>query len=136
MTSQITCFAKALNDITAQVQKGFQDLAALGRANAEAVVKSNAILLKGTEDLGRQVIVYAQTSFEKAAATRQSLLTAKSPRDLFTIQNAFARQSVQSLITENARLSHESAKIVQEAFAPIAARLEVTAATVSKPLAA
>jgi len=137
MTSQIAPFAKApkaLNDITAQVQKGFQDLAALGRANAEAAVKSNVILVKGTEDLSHQVAAYVQASFEKATAVGQSLLTAKSPRDLFTIQNAFARQSVQSLITENTRLSHQSVKLVQEAFAPIAARLE--AATVSKPLTA
>jgi len=139
MTTQIAPFAKtpkALNDITAQAQKGYQDLAALGRVNAEAAVKSSAILVKGTEDLSRQVAAYTQASFEKAVATSQSLLSVKSPRDLFALQSAFAQQSVQSLIAENARLSHQSARIVQEAFAPIAARLEATAATVAKPLAA
>src|SRR5690348_5772111 len=121
MTTQIAPFAKtpkALNDITTQAQKGCQDFAALGRANAEAVVKSSAILVKGTEDLSRQVAAYTQASFEKAVATSQSLLSAKSPRDLFALQSAFAQRSVQSLIAENARLSHQSARIVREAFAP------------------
>jgi phasin family protein len=140
MTTQIAPFSKAprtLNDIAAQTRKGYQDLAALGQANAEAVVKSTTILLvKGTEDLGRQVAAYTQASFEKAVATSQNLLTVKSPRDLFALQSAFAQQSVPSLIAESARLSHQSTRIVQEAFAPIATRLEVTAATVSKPLAA
>jgi phasin family protein len=139
MTTQIAPSAKApktLNDVTTQARKGYQDLAALGRANAEAVAKTSAILVKGTEDLSRQVAAYAQASFEKATTTGQSLLGAKSPRDLFALQSAFVQQSVQSLIAENAHLSHQSARIVQEAFAPIAARLEATAATVSKPLTA
>jgi phasin family protein len=139
MTTQIAPFSKAprtLNDIAAQTRKGYQDLAALGQANAEAVVKSTTILVKGTEDLGRQVAAYTQASFEKAVATSQNLLTVKSPRDLFALQSAFAQQSVPSLIAESARLSHQSTRIVEEAFAPIATRLEVTAATVSKPLAA
>jgi len=139
MTTQTAPFAnapKALNEITVQSRKGYQGLAALGRANAEAVVKSSAILVKGSEDLSRQVVAYNQASFETAVTTGRSLLSAKSPRDLFALQSAFAQQSVRSLIAESTRLSRQSARIVQEAFAPIAGRLEVTVATMSKPLAA
>ena len=146
MTAQITAFAKApksLEDAAVQAQKGFdtlaktsQDLAALGQANVEAIVKANTLLAKGFEDLGRQIATYTQASFEKALANGQSLLTAKSPQDAFALQSAFAQQSVESFIAESTRLSQLSTKLVQEAFAPIAARVEVTIATVSKPLAA
>ncbi|WP_448192239.1 phasin family protein [Azospirillum sp. sgz301742] len=142
MTAQITPFAKApksLEDAAAQAQKGFdtlaktgQELAALSQANIDAVVKANTLLAKGFEDLGRQIAAYTQASFEKAAATGQSLLSAKSPQDLIALQSAYAQQSVESFIAESTRLSQLSAKIVQEAFAPIATRVEATIATVSK----
>jgi phasin family protein len=146
MTAQISPFAKApksLEDVAAQaakagqqMKKGYEDLAVLGQANVDAIVKANTILAKGFEDLGRQAVAYTQASFEKAAATGQSLLTVKSPQELFAIQSAYAQQSIESFVAESTRLSQLSAKIVQEAFAPIAARVEVTVATVSKPLAA
>ncbi|WP_431858678.1 phasin family protein [Azospirillum sp.] len=161
MTAQITAIAKApkvLDDVATQAKKGFedlakssqeqvakasqqlnkgyQDLAVLGQANLDAVVKANTILFKGFEDVSRQAAAFTQASFEKAAATGQSLLSVKSPQDAFALQSAFAQQSVQSFVAESTRLSQLSAKIVQEAFAPIAARVEVTVAAVSKPLAA
>lgn len=142
MTAQIAPFAKApksFEDVakaSQQINKGCQDLAALGQANLDAIVKANTILFKGFEDVSRQAAAFTQASFEKAAAAGQNLLTVKSPQEAFALQSAFAQQSVEAFIAESTRLSQLSAKIVQEAFAPIAARVEVTVAAVSKPLAA
>lgn len=140
MTAQIAPFAKTSQDQIAkaslQINKGCQDFAALGQANLDAIVKANTILFKGFEDVSRQAAAYTQASFEKAAAVGQNLLTVKSPQEALTLQTAFAQQSVESFIAESTRLSQLSAKILQEAFAPVAARVEATVAVVSKPLAA
>ncbi|WP_029009835.1 phasin family protein [Azospirillum halopraeferens] len=120
----------------AQLLKGYEELAALTKENVDALVLSGTIVAKGAEEAGKQMAAYTQASMEKGVAAGKAAFTVKSLRELFDLQNAYVKQSVDSFVTESTRMQELSAKIANEAFAPINARVNATVAKLSKPLAA
>lgn len=121
---------------SAQVLKGYDEMTALTKENVDAVVQAGSIVVKGVEEIGKEVVAYSQASFDKSVATGKALLSAKSLREVVDLQNDYAKSSFDAFVAEANRLSELTVKVANEAFAPLSARVNVAVEKLSKPIAA
>jgi phasin family protein len=115
---------------------GYEEFADLSRENFAAVLRANAVLSEGLEAIGKEVMGYARTSFEKAAETATALLGAKTMEDVVQLNTEFAKANFERMIERTAKLSEMGVKVASEAMAPLGGRVEATIQKFAKPLAA
>lgn len=127
---------QANGETAAALFAGYEQLADLGRENFAAVLQANQALSQGLEAIGKEVIFFARTSFERAAETATALLGAKTFEDVFQLHTEFARGNMERMIERSAKLSELGVKVASEAMAPLGGRVEATIQKLSKPLAA
>jgi phasin family protein len=128
--------AKTNGEAAAALFAGYEELADLGRENMAAVLRANATLTSGLEAIGKEVILYARSSFEQAAETATALLGAKTFEDVFQLNSEFAKSNFERLLERSTKLSEMSVKLANEALAPLGGRVEATIHKLAKPLAA
>jgi len=128
--------AKTNGEAAAALFANYEELADLGRENMAAVMRANEALTAGLEAIGKEVILYARTSFEQAAETATALLGAKSLEDVFQLNSEFAKANLERLIERSAKFSEMGVKLANEALAPLGGRVEATIHKLAKPLAA
>ena len=121
---------------SAQLLKGYEDLAAFSKENVDALVQSSTIVAKGAEEIGKEVAAFAQSSFEKNVAAGKALMSVKSINEAVDLQNTLAKQNFDAFVSEATKIQELSVKVANEALAPLTARLNAAVATLSKPLAA
>lgn len=127
---------EANGEVAARLFAGYEQWADLGRENFAAVLAANAALSEGLEAIGKEVILYAQRSFEQAAETATALLGAKTVEDVLQLNSEFAKANLEGLIERSAKLSELGVKVANSALAPLGGRVEATIHKLSKPLAA
>jgi phasin family protein len=127
--------AKANGEAAAVLFAGYEELADLGRENMAAVMRANTALSSGLEAIGKEVILYARSSFEQAAETATALLGAKTFEDVFQLNSQFAKDNFERMIERSAKLSEMGIKLANEALAPLGGRVEATIHKLGKPLA-
>lgn len=115
---------------------GYEELADLGRENFAALLRANAALTEGLEAIGKEVIGYARSSFERYAETAAALLGAKTLEDVVQVNTDFAKGYLERFIERSQKLSEMSVKVANEALAPLGSRVEATVQKLGKPLAA
>ncbi len=122
---------------SAQILKSYDELSVLTKGNVDAVVKSGTIVAKGAEEAGKQVAAFTQSSMEKGVSNAKALLAVKTIQELFELQNAFAKASLDALVSESTKLQELTVKVANEALVPLSARMNVAVEALSKkPLAA
>jgi phasin family protein len=117
----------------AQLKEGYEramktaeQLAHFHQANLEAFVKSSQIFATGLTDLAKHVATTSQANLDEAMSNFRAVTTAKSLKEAFDLQSGFARASVEKALSEGGKLTETSLKLVEQAAAPLSAR--VTAA--------
>jgi phasin family protein len=126
---------KANGEPAAALFAGYEELADLGRENMAAVMRANTALSSGLEAIGKEVILYARSSFEQAAETATALLGAKTFEDVFQLNSQFAKANIERMIEGSAKLSEMGIKLANEALAPLGGRVEATIHKLGRPLA-
>ncbi len=126
---------KANGETAAVLFAGYEELADLGRENMAAVMRANTALSSGLEAIGKEVILYARSSFEQAAETATALLGAKTFEDVFQLNSQFAKANIERMIEGSAKLSEMGIKLANEALAPLGGRVEATIHKLGRPLA-
>lgn len=122
---------------SARILKSYDELSVLTKGNVDAVVKSGTIVAKGAEEAGKQVAAFTQSSMEKGVSNAKALLAVKTIQELFELQNAFAKASLDALVSESTKLQELTVKVANEAMVPLSARMNVAVEALSKkPLAA
>jgi len=121
---------------SAQLLKSYEEYTAFSKANVDALLKSGTIAAKGAEDINKELVAFAQASFDKSVAAGRALLSAKSINEVVELQNSYAKQSFDSLVAEATKLQELSVKVANEAFAPLNARVNAAVEKFAKPLAA
>jgi phasin family protein len=115
---------------------GYGDWADLGRENVAAVIKANAALSQGIEVLSKEFFGCAKIAFESVTHTTAALLGAKTFEDVVQLNTAFAKASLESMLSNSAKLSELGVQVANEALAPLGGRIEATLAKLTKPIAA
>ncbi|CAA7612863.1 phasin family protein [Magnetospirillum sp. UT-4] len=103
--------------------EGFDKYIALGKDNAEAMVKSSTLAVKGFEELAKATQTYAASSAEKADAAMKALFACKTPAELADLQTKLARESVEAAIAEGRKFAELSQSVVTAALEPLNARM-------------
>lgn len=116
--------------------KNYGEFAAFGKQNVDALVQSGTIVAKGMEELSRAMFGFAQASFEAGAATSKAMLGIRTLTELVSLQNEYARTSLDNVLNESVKLSELSVKVANEALEPISARVSATVEKFAKPVAA
>lgn len=132
LSAQKEQFEKA----TTQILKSYEDVAVAAKENVDAVVASSTIVAKGAEEAGKQVAAFTQSSAETAVANGKAALAVKTINELFELQTAFFKSSVENFIAESSKLQELTVKIANDAAAPISARVNAAVEKLVKPVVA
>ncbi len=129
---QVTAAVKA----GAEAFKSYEEAISFGKDNMDAMFKANAILVKGVQDINKELFGLAQESLEENAAVTKKLLGCKSVQDMVAVQNDLTAASYTKAFDQGRKISDMSAKVVEEASKPITKRFNATVEKYTKPLAA
>lgn len=116
--------------------QGYDDLAAVGKDNMEACLKCGGILAKGMEGLSKELMKYAQVSFEANLAVTKKLMGVKTVREAIDLQADHARHSLDHMVGEAAKLTEMSVDLTNQVLDPIQSRINATAQNLFKPIGA
>ena len=116
--------------------KGYEDAIAYGKANVDAVMKSNAIFVKGVQDLNKVLFGLAQESIEDSVAASKKFLGCKTVHDVVETQTALATSNYTKALKESGKITDLSVKLAEEVNQPIAKRVNETVEKFTKPIVA
>lgn len=108
------------------------EISAMGKANAEAVLKSTQIVAKGFEELSKAMFGFAQTSVQQTVDMGQAYAGVKTLKDLTDLQKQNVQKSFDSMIAEGTKISEMSVKVANDALEPLSARINELMSKVSK----
>lgn len=99
------------------------EISEIGKANAEAMLKSTQIVAKGIEDLSKAVFSFAQNSMQSSIEMSQAYAGVKTLKDLTDLQKQGVQKNFDSMVAEGTKISEMSVKVANDAFEPINARI-------------
>ncbi len=115
--------------------KGYEELAAFSKANMEAFVQANTILVKGFEEFSKEIMALTKASMETATTTAKAVFAAKTIKDVVALQSDFTKTSFDKFVANSSKLSELGVKVASDAIAPVTARVNVAVEKVLKPAA-
>lgn len=121
-----------LEKVMPEAGKNFDEVAKAGRANMDAWVKANDILVKGFEKIGQEFADFGKTTSEKQMAAAKAIMGVKNVQEAIELQSGFAREAFDKFVAESTKLSEMAVKVANESAEPIQARVNETVAKVSK----
>ncbi|MEM7269086.1 MAG: phasin family protein, partial [Pseudomonadota bacterium] len=74
---------KAANDQFEKMTKGFEDVAAFGQDNMDALMKSSNLAVKAAEEMNAEVMSFAKKSVEESVAAAKELTSVKTAPEFF-----------------------------------------------------
>jgi hypothetical protein len=116
--------------------KGYDEFAAFGKANVDAVMASQAILAQGVQELGKEVMGFTQASVQINVETAKRLLGCATLNEAVDLQAAWARNNFDSFLAESTRLGNLSMTVANKAMEPVQTQASKAFETLIKPIAA
>lgn len=116
--------------------KSYEDMVAYNKANVDAVMKANQLLVKGAQDMNKILFGLAQSSLEDGVAATKKILGCKSLKEVVEVQNDLAKANYKKSVDEGRKLTDMSVKLAEEISAPLANQVNDTVERITKPLAA
>ena len=98
------------------------EAADLARQAYDALALSQAVMARGFEALGLEIVGLARSGIDRAAKTAGEMLAVKTLSDAVEVNAGFARDSFDSFLEGSTRLSELGVKLAREAAAPLLAR--------------
>ena len=114
-----------------RVLKTAEQMTSFSQGNMEALMKSHQILANGFTDLSRMFAASAKTSLDETMSTFKAMTAVKSVKEAFELQTSFAKSSLEKAMAESGKMTEQSMKLAEQAFAPISARVNAAVETFS-----
>ncbi len=118
-----------------KAMKTAEEMVSFSQGNLEAVMKSGQIWAAGVQDIGKHLAAHAQSTMEATMAAMKAMASVKSVKDAFDLQAHYARQSMETAMTETGKITDASFKLAEQAIAPITARVTLAVEKFSKTAA-
>ena len=83
--------------------KGYDQIFAFGKDNAEAVLKSANAAGKGIESINTEAFAYARKSAEESVAVAKAVLSSKTIEGAFQLQSEFSKAVFESYVDQLAK---------------------------------
>jgi|GEM_PF-2110840 phasin family protein len=115
--------------------KGYDEIAAFGKANIDALIQANTVFTKGVEAISKEVISLTQSQFESAAAGAKAIFEARTLKDFVELNADFHKAHFDKLVANSTKLGELGAKVATDTFAPISARVTSVVEKAAKPAA-
>jgi phasin family protein len=113
--------------------KGYEEIAAFGKANVDALLQANSVFTAGFEAISKEVVSLTQSQFESAAAGAKAIFAARTLKDFIELNAGFTKSHFDKLVANSTRLGELSAKVATDTFAPIGARVTSVVEKAAKP---
>lgn len=110
-----------------QASKSFEDLAAQGKANMEALVKAGELAQAGAKTLGDELTSLNKAAVEANVANVKALMAVKDVQEAIELQSGQVREGFDKWLAESNKVAELSLKIATDVAEPIQARANVAA---------
>ena len=118
----------------AEAFKGYEDV--VGYGSVDAVMKSNALFVKGFQDINQALFGLAQASLDDSVAATKKILGCKTVTDVIDVQTEMAQAGFAKAVEDSRRITHMSVKLAEKAAQPLTKQISATVEKFSKPIAA
>jgi len=115
--------------------KGYEDILTFSKENVDALVKSSSILARGLQDLSKSIFTLTQAQIDESVAASKALASAKTLKEVVELSSSLAKGNFDKLVAEGTKLQQLTAKLAEEAAAPITSRVEAAVARITKTAA-
>ncbi len=116
--------------------KGYDDFAGYSKDTIEALISAGTVATKGVEAINAEILAYSKAALEDSIVAAKAVMAVKSVQELVELQSEFARSAMDNFMQQTTKVGELSAKLTQEAFEPINARVQAAVEKLVKPLAA
>jgi len=116
--------------------KSYGDAAKLGKDGVEAFVAAGTLASKGVEDLNADMLAFAKSRYEGNIAAAKAMMAAKTLQEVVELQNGYTKSALEAYVAQANKIGEASAKLAQNAFAPLNAQMQAAVEKFVKPLAA
>lgn len=115
--------------------KGYDEIAAFGKANIDALIQANTVFTKGVEAISKEFIALTQSQLESAAAAAKAIFAAKTLKDVVELNAEFTKANFDKMVANSTKLGELGTKVATDTFAPISARVTSVVERAAKPTA-
>lgn len=123
-------------DRVEQAVKSYDEIAEFNKGTVEALVNAGNVAAKGIEAINAEVLAFSKTTIEDTLAATKAVMTAKTLNEFVELQSKFAKTSMDAFLQQTTKLGELSAKVAQDTFEPINARVQYAVEKFVKPIAA
>lgn len=102
----------------------YRDIAEFSRGDFDAVMQSNARLMRGMQEMGWEMANFTQESLRLGLRAANELMSCRTMDDMVKVQRDYTKQSVDAFLNESAKLLEMSSSAAGEAVNPIQQRVE------------
>lgn len=113
---------KAAEEGAAKMRQGIETAAAFNQANVEALVASSTVTAKALENMTSEIAAFAKKSYEDGMAAARAMSSCRNVTELAEKQAEFQRSSIESFVSEAAKLNELYAAAAKDALEPIGKR--------------
>jgi phasin family protein len=113
--------------------KAADEVAALGKSNAEAFIQAGSIFFHGFEELSRSFVGLTQAQVEAGMSAAKAMIGAKTLTELTDLQTSYSKSAFDHVVSDATHISELAIKIANDAVEPISARLTATMEQITKP---
>lgn len=124
----------SIQDKVAQLTspQNFAQASQFNKDNMDAALRSTQVLAKATEELGKAIYSFTQSSMELSVQASQAALNIRTLQDLVDVQSEYARNSMDHLISGTSKISDMAVKVANEVMEPFNQRINDSIEKVSK----
>ena len=115
--------------------KGYEEIAAFGKANIDAMIQANTVFSKGLEAISKEFIALTQSHMESTAAAAKAIFAAKTLKDVVELNAEFHKANFDKLVANSTKLGELGTKVATDTFAPLSARVTSVVEKAAKPAA-
>ncbi len=134
---QYVAFAKDnAEKFSENVFKNYGQISGLQKENAEAVMQSSTILLKGFETVSKELLALTQASMESNMNAAKALMGVKTIKEAMDLQSELAKTHMDKVMADGTKVAEMSMAVANEAFQPLQTRVNSTIESISKATAA
>lgn len=126
-----TQFKAKLEEGVSKAMKTAEQVTAFNKGNMDAFIKAGTIYSTGMQDISKAWAASAKASVTDTMANFKALTTVKSLKEAIDLQSSFARTAMEKTLADSGKLTEQTLKLAEQAFAPLTARLNVAVETFS-----
>ncbi len=109
--------------------KSVTEMSDFAKGNVDAMMVSAKAATSGFETIASMIVEHSKKSFEEATSAMKSMAAAKSPAELFQLQNEFAKSRFDHAVAMWSAMSETMLKVAGDVAQPMSSRVALAGET-------